>query len=88
MIVGVDDDETRERLLANAKKLAKKDKWKRTFVAEDMTPTQREEARKADEKTKKDPSCLYYQKAGALGISNMITTLESQKVSSISVSAA
>ena len=54
MIVGVDNEETRERLLANAKKLAKKDKWKRTFVAEDMTPTQREEAKKADEKARKE----------------------------------
>ena len=54
MIVGVDNDETRERLLVNAKKLAKKDKWKRTFVAEDMTPTQREEAKKADEKARKE----------------------------------
>ena len=33
MIVGVENDETRERILANAKKLAKKERWKRTFVA-------------------------------------------------------
>ena len=49
MIVKIQDGETRERVLANARKLAKKgEEWKRVYVAADMTWQQREEAKKQE----------------------------------------
>ena len=50
MIVKVADDETRQNLLTNARKLARKDEWKRVFVSPDMTWQQREEAREQERK--------------------------------------
>ena len=50
MIVRVADDETRQKLLANARKLARKDEWKRVYVSPDMTWQQREEAREEEKK--------------------------------------
>ena len=53
IVVKVEDDETRERLLTNARRLARKEEWKRVYVAPDMTWQQREESIK-DEKKKKE----------------------------------
>ena len=47
-IVKVEDDETREKLMDNARKLARKDGWKDVFIALDMTPAQREESKRAE----------------------------------------
>ena len=48
MIVRVSDDETRERLLANARKLMRVEGWQRVFISPDMTWEQREEGRKIE----------------------------------------
>ena len=50
MIVKVEDDETRQKLLANAKRLARKENWKTVFVSPDLTWQQREEAREEEKK--------------------------------------
>ena len=49
MIVRIEKDETRERLLANARRLARKEAWKKVFISPDMTYQQREQV-KAEEK--------------------------------------
>ena len=54
MIVAVDDDQTREALLAKARFLARKDEWKRVFVSPDWTWRQREEMRKVEEKMREE----------------------------------
>ena len=62
LILTVKDAEKRERLLDSGRKLARKEGWKKVFVAPDLTPRQREEEKKkenerkkeAEEKTKKD----------------------------------
>ena len=50
MIVRVDDGETRQMILANARRLARKEDWKRVFVSPDLTWQQREEAREEETK--------------------------------------
>ena len=50
MIVRVDDEETRQSILANARRLARKEEWKRVFVSPDLTWQQREEAREEERK--------------------------------------
>ena len=50
LIVKVEDDETREKILDNARRLARKEGWKEVYVSPDMTPMQREESRKEEEK--------------------------------------
>ena len=50
MIVRLEDDETRQKLLANARRLARKEEWRRVFVSPDMTWQQREEAREEEKK--------------------------------------
>ena len=42
------DDETRERIFRNARRLAREEDWKRNFVAPDMTREQREAAKKEE----------------------------------------
>ena len=54
LIVKVKDDEARERLLANARRLSKVDGWKRVFVSPDMTWEQREEGKKIDKQMRDD----------------------------------
>ena len=54
LVVKVEDDETRERILANAKRMAGKDDWKRVFVSHDWTWRQREEMRKEEAKLKEE----------------------------------
>ena len=46
LIVKIKDDETRERLFKNARRLARNDEWKNVYVSPDLTFKQREEARK------------------------------------------
>ena len=48
IVVKIADDETREKVLANARHLARKPEWKNVYVGADMTFKQREEARKRD----------------------------------------
>ena len=50
MIVKVSDDETRQKLLANARRLARKEEWKTVYVSPDLTWQQREEAREEEKK--------------------------------------
>ena len=45
----IEDDETREKVLDNARRLARKDGWTDVFIAPDMTPKQREESKKEEE---------------------------------------
>ena len=52
LIVTIEDDETREGILANARRMAGKDSWKRVFVAQALTWRQREELRKEEQKLK------------------------------------
>ena len=48
MIVRVEDEETRQKILANARRLARKEEWKSVFVSPDLTWKQREEAREEE----------------------------------------
>ena len=50
MIVKVEDEETREKILDNAPRLAKKDGWTDVFISPDMTWKQREESKKEEAK--------------------------------------
>ena len=54
LVVTIEDDETREKILANARRMSGKDEWKKVFVAHDLTWRQREEARKEEKKLKDD----------------------------------
>ena len=54
MIVKVKDDETKQRLLTNARKLARKEEWKAVYVSPDLTWQQREEARKEEKKLREE----------------------------------
>ena len=48
LIVKIKDDETREKVLKDARNLSRKEGWKKVFVAPDLTYEQREEARKIE----------------------------------------
>ena len=50
LIVKIEDDETREKILNNARKLSRKEEWKRVYISPDLTFKQREEARKDEHK--------------------------------------
>lgn len=54
LIVTIEDDNTREGILANARRLAGKNEWGRVFVARDLTWRQREEIRKEEKKLKEE----------------------------------
>ena len=54
LIVKIRDVENREKILANARKLARKDEWKRVFLAPDLTARQREEEKKKEDERKKE----------------------------------
>ena len=54
LIVTIEDDETREGILANARRMSGKESWKRVFVAHDLTWRQIEEIRKEEMKLKDD----------------------------------
>ena len=52
LIVTIEDEGTREEMLANARRMAGKDDWKRIYVAQDLTWRQREEMRNEEKKLK------------------------------------
>ena len=52
LIVTVEDDETREGILTNARRLSGNEEWKKVFVAHDLTWRQRDEMRKEEKKLK------------------------------------
>ena len=54
IVVKIKDDETRERLFKNARRLARNDEWKNVYVSPDLTCKQREEARKDEKKLRED----------------------------------
>ena len=54
MIVKVADDETRQKLLANARRLSRKEEWKKVYVSPDLTWQQREEAREEEKKLREE----------------------------------
>ena len=54
LIVTLEDEETREKILAYAKRLSAKEEWKKVFVAHDLTWRQREEARKEEKKLREE----------------------------------
>ena len=47
-------EEKKEKVLNDARKLARKEEWKGVFLAPDLTPKQREEDRKKEEERKKE----------------------------------
>ena len=54
MIVKIEDAEVRERLLDNARKLNRTDKWKNVFISRDLTWKQREEAKKQEKQLREE----------------------------------
>ena len=54
LILTVKDAEKRERLLDSGRKLARKEGWKKVFVAPNLTPRQREEEKKKENERKKE----------------------------------
>ena len=54
LVVRFEDDETREAMLTNARRLARKEEWKRVFLGPELTWRQREEARKEETKLRED----------------------------------
>ena len=54
LIVTIEDEETRENILTNARRMSGKDEWKRVFVSHDLTWRQREEARKEEKKVREE----------------------------------
>jgi hypothetical protein len=52
LIVKFTDEETRERIMSNARKLSRKDGWKTVFISPDQTWQQREEGKKVEAKLK------------------------------------
>ena len=49
-----EDDESRARIMRNARNLSRKDGWKRVFVAPDLTFEQREEARRQEKELREE----------------------------------
>ena len=54
LLIRIEDEEKRARLLGNARKLAASQRWKKVYIDRDLTWAQRDEARKHDEKTWKE----------------------------------
>ena len=54
MIVRIEREETRQRLLSNARKLARKEEWRSVFLSHDLTWKQREEARMEEKKLREE----------------------------------
>ena len=54
LLVRIEDEEKRARLVANARKLGSTQKWKKVFINRDLTWAQRDEARKSDAKARED----------------------------------
>ena len=54
VIVSFEDNESRARIMRNARNLSRKDGWKRVFVAPDLTFEQREEARRQEKELREE----------------------------------
>ena len=54
MVVWVEDEETRSRLLSDARRLARKEAWRTVYVSPDLTWQQREEARKREKELREE----------------------------------
>ena len=54
LIVKVKDDETRDKFFQNARLLSRVERMRKVFIAQDLTPQQREEDRKAEAARKED----------------------------------
>ena len=54
LIIRFKEEEKKERALNEARKLARKEGWKKVFLSPDLTPKQREEDRKKEEERKKE----------------------------------
>ena len=55
LVVKISDDETREKILQNARYLGRKDDdWKSVFVALDLTNKERDEAKKKEDKMREE----------------------------------
>ena len=54
LIVRFKEEEKKDQLLIDARKLGRKEGWKKVFLAPDLTPRQREEDRKKEEERKKE----------------------------------
>ena len=54
MVVRIEDDETRQRLLQNARKLAREEEWRKVFLSPDLTWQQREEARQEEKRLREE----------------------------------
>ena len=62
VIVKAEDDEMREKVLRNAKKLSTMEETKRVYIAPDLTPQQREEDRKKEASLKAEAERLTREK--------------------------
>ena len=67
LIVTIEDEETREGILTNARRLSGKEDWKRVFVGQALTWNQREEARKEEKKLKEEAEKKTTELAGGEG---------------------
>ena len=67
LIVTIEDEETREGILANARRMSGKDEWRRVFVGQALTWSQREEARKEEKKLKDEATKKTEELAGGEG---------------------
>ena len=54
LLVRIEDEEKRARLIANARKLGSTTRWKKVFINRDLTWAQRDEARKNDAKIREE----------------------------------
>ena len=54
MVVRIEDEETRTKILENAKKLKRNDAWRTVFVSHELTFKQREEAKKEESRLKEE----------------------------------
>ena len=54
LIVTIENDDTREEIMANARRLAGKEDWKRVFISPDLTWRQREEVKKEEKRLKEE----------------------------------
>ena len=54
LLVRIEDEEKRARLIANARKLGSMTRWKKVFINRDLTWAQRDEARKNDAKIREE----------------------------------
>ena len=58
MVVKITDDETRARMLNNARRLARDEVWRKVYVAPDMSWEQREEDKKREKELKEKAEAM------------------------------